>query len=151
VPPLVPKPALRSASVPPLLPPKPALRCKASSPPPSEDTPQLKQRNSSASTVRYPSEDDRIPVLKPGRSRSRSRPRVTETPQLARKVKFTLPLRDEEDAVPQFVPRRLSSQQACASDWKRGRMQRPKGRVVNCLSWAGPSRGTTQICIANKQ
>jgi hypothetical protein len=88
---------------PPLLPPQPAPGTASKAPaPPPEETPQLK-RGSSTSTVRYQSED-RIPVPKPAPARSRSRG-APETPQVVREPRFTLPIRSDEEVIPQFKPR----------------------------------------------
>ena len=103
---------------PPLEPPRPlpGTTSKASAPPPArmeEETPQLKRpRDSSASTVRYPSASEsreRIPVPVPKITRSRSRARIPETPQLEPSI--TLPIGGEEreiiprEIIPQFVRR----------------------------------------------
>jgi hypothetical protein len=66
------------------------------------ETPQL-ERGGSTSTVRYQSED-RIPVPKPAPARSRSRG-APETPQVVREPRFTLPIRSDEEVIPQFKPR----------------------------------------------
>ena len=76
-----------------------------------EETPQLKRRrDSTASTVRYPSASEsreRIPVLpvpKAAYARSRSRgARIPETPQLEPRI--VLPIDEEQEIVPQFVRR----------------------------------------------
>jgi len=76
-----------------------------------EETPQLKRRrDSTASTVRYPSVSEsreRIPVPVPkvaayARSRSRGA-RIPETPQLEPRI--VLPIDEEQEIIPQFVRR----------------------------------------------
>jgi hypothetical protein len=91
---------------PPLEPPPPPQPPRAI----EEETPQLKRpRDSSASTVRYPSASEsreRIPVPGPKITRSRSRARVPETPQLEPRITLPIALGGEErEIIPQFVRR----------------------------------------------
>ena len=99
---------------PPPLEPPPPPPPKASPIPASmeEETPQLKRRrDSTASTVRYPSASEsreRIPVLPVPKAaayaRSRSRgARIPETPQLEPRI--VLPIDEEQEIIPQFVRR----------------------------------------------
>jgi hypothetical protein len=75
-----------------------------------EETPQLKRRrDSTASTVRYPSASESreripVPVPKAAYARSRSRgARIPETPQLEPRI--VLPIDEEREIIPQFVRR----------------------------------------------
>ena len=76
-----------------------------------EETPQLKRRrDSTASTVRYPSASESrerivvLPVPKAAYARSRSRgARIPETPQL--EPRLVLPIDEEREIIPQFVRR----------------------------------------------